>query len=285
MQFPMSDDTTILLCRCAHHKVLPDRAASEIAERLRTRAVAFTEVDDLCGMAAGSEASLAGRLGTSGPFTIVACHPRAIRWMMHAAGVQDVESRLQVLDMRAMTREAILDRLPKAGSKAALPVSASEPAGDPWLPWFPVIDHQRCIQCRQCVSFCLFGVYELSPEGKAHVANPRNCKNNCPACARICPEAAIMFPKLGDEESPLNGDEIANESALKTRARINVHELLGDDIYAALAERRRRAGTRRLLRPVREQAEQERAACAAKAALHGEAAGGATEPASPAMGL
>ena len=28
-----------------------------------------------------------------------------------------------------------------------------------WKPWFPVIDYDRCTNCMQCLSFCLFGVY------------------------------------------------------------------------------------------------------------------------------
>ncbi|HRQ88427.1 MAG TPA: ferredoxin family protein, partial [Bacteroidia bacterium] len=33
--------------------------------------------------------------------------------------------------------------------------------GEPgaWKPWFPVIDYDRCTNCMQCLSFCLFDVY------------------------------------------------------------------------------------------------------------------------------
>lgn len=71
-----------------------------------------------------------------------------------------------------------------------------------------------------------------------------------------------MFPKLPDAEAPLNGDEIGDEQNLKARARIKAHELLGDDPYAALAERQRQARGRRLLKSAQERAEAERAACA-----------------------
>jgi ferredoxin len=81
------------------------------------------------------------------------------------------------------------------------------------------------------------------------VANPRQCKNNCPACSRICPNVAIMFPKLPEAESPLNGDEIGDETALKARARINAGDILGSDVHAALAKRRDESARRRLKRP------------------------------------
>src|SRR5690349_15887991 len=34
-----------------------------------------------------------------------------------------------------------------------------------WKPWFPVIDYDRCTNCMQCLSFCLFGVYGADREG------------------------------------------------------------------------------------------------------------------------
>jgi Pyruvate/2-oxoacid:ferredoxin oxidoreductase delta subunit len=62
-----------------------------------------------------------------------------------------------------------------------------------WKPWFPVIDYDRCTNCMQCLSFCLFGVYGVDAGKRIQVQNNDNCKTNCPACSRVCPEAAIMF--------------------------------------------------------------------------------------------
>ena len=63
--------------------------------------------------------------------------------------------------------------------------------------WYPVIDRSRCTACRHCLQFCLFGVYEHR-EGLLVAARPDNCKDGCPACARVCPHGAIVFP-LSDE--------------------------------------------------------------------------------------
>lgn len=73
----------------------------------------------------------------------------------------------------------------------------AKPMNEPgkWKPWFPVIDYSRCTNCMQCLSFCLFDVYGVSSENKIQVQNNDNCKTNCPACSRVCPEVAIMFPK------------------------------------------------------------------------------------------
>ena len=49
--------------------------------------------------------------------------------------------------------------------------------------------------------------------GGIKVQNESNCKTDCPACSRVCPEAAIMFPKY--QAGPINGDEVRNEDYLK----------------------------------------------------------------------
>jgi Pyruvate/2-oxoacid:ferredoxin oxidoreductase delta subunit len=60
--------------------------------------------------------------------------------------------------------------------------------------WYPVVDGSRCVNCQHCLQFCLFGVYALDAQGRVAVCNPDHCKPGCPACARICPQSAIMFP-------------------------------------------------------------------------------------------
>src|SRR5690606_37775305 len=73
--------------------------------------------------------------------------------------------------------------------------AAAAPAPGAWLPWFPVIDYDRCTNCMQCLSFCLFGVYGVDAGGRIQAQHQDQCKTNCPACSRVSPEAAIMFPK------------------------------------------------------------------------------------------
>ncbi len=70
------------------------------------------------------------------------------------------------------------------------------------------------------------------------VAHPESCKNNCPACARICPETAIIFPKVG--ESPINGAAISDEDDRQANIRVNLAEILGDDVYATLHARKQK---------------------------------------------
>jgi NAD-dependent dihydropyrimidine dehydrogenase PreA subunit len=111
-----------------------------------------------------------------------------------------------------------------------------------WKPWFPVIDYQRCTNCMQCLSFCLFDVYGVSADSKIQVRNQDNCKTDCPACSRVCPEVAIMFPKY--RHGPINGEEVNSEDVRREAMKVDISALLGGDIYAALRDRSARAKSR-----------------------------------------
>jgi Pyruvate/2-oxoacid:ferredoxin oxidoreductase delta subunit len=111
-----------------------------------------------------------------------------------------------------------------------------------WKPWFPVIDYDRCTNCMQCLSFCLFGVYGVDEGGKIQAQNHDNCKTNCPACSRVCPEAAIMFPKY--KSGPINGDVVSADDLEREKMKIDISALLGGDVYSMLRQRSERAQTR-----------------------------------------
>ncbi len=83
------------------------------------------------------------------------------------------------------------------------PVSHESPLGivplrmdeHPQRRWYPVIDYSRCTNCMECIDFCLFGVYGVDRGETILVEQPDNCRKGCPACSRVCPENAIMFPQ------------------------------------------------------------------------------------------
>jgi Pyruvate/2-oxoacid:ferredoxin oxidoreductase delta subunit len=131
-----------------------------------------------------------------------------------------------------------------------------------WKPWFPVIDFGRCTNCMQCLTFCLFDVYGVSPEKQIRVQNPSNCKTECPACSRVCPEVAILFPKY--KMGPINGDEVRAEDVHREKMKVDISALLGGDIYAAL--RARSAGAKERFARERDEkrALEERRKCLAK---------------------
>jgi len=119
------------------------------------------------------------------------------------------------------------------------PAAAAPPR---WKPWFPVIDYSRCTNCMQCLSFCLFDVYGVSADRKIQVQNQSNCKTECPACSRVCPEVAIMFPKY--RHSPINGDEIQADDLRREAMKVDISALLGGDIYSMLKDRSAKAKSR-----------------------------------------
>jgi Pyruvate/2-oxoacid:ferredoxin oxidoreductase delta subunit len=132
-------------------------------------------------------------------------------------------------DIDGLSPEAIASRV---GSLHAQTGTAPR---QKWKPWFPVIDFNRCTNCMQCLTFCLFDVYGVNTEKKIEVRNPTNCKTDCPACSRVCPEVAILFPKY--KGGPINGDEVREADLHREKMKVDISALLGGDIYAALRQR------------------------------------------------
>jgi Pyruvate/2-oxoacid:ferredoxin oxidoreductase delta subunit len=95
--------------------------------------------------------------------------------------------------------------------------------------WYPVIDYSRCTNCMECLDFCLFGVYGVDSFDKLLVENQDQCKKGCPACSRVCPEQAIMFPEY--KTAAIAGAPVGAISALK----IDLTKLFGGDVKDALA--------------------------------------------------
>lgn len=149
-----------------------------------------------------------------------------------AAGQVDIQAQ----DITDLDSEGVLALVDKA--------RGTKPMNEPgkWKPWFPVIDYSRCTNCMQCLSFCLFDVYGVSTDNKIQVQNNDNCKTNCPACSRVCPEVAIMFPKY--QAGPINGDEVSALDHSREKMKVDISSLLGGDIYAALKDRSAAAKSR-----------------------------------------
>ncbi len=106
--------------------------------------------------------------------------------------------------------------------------------------WYPVIDRDRCTNCMECLNFCLFGVYGLDGRSSILVERPDACRSGCPACSRICPAGAIMFPQHADPA--IAGDPKASLEGLKLDlsqlfAGVSPADLAAAERNRALAER------------------------------------------------
>ena len=165
---------SVVICQCkTYHRVAQEKI-EEVRAACSQAAIPCVFVPDLCYLAAKDPESLRRLAGAE---VVLACQPRAARALFPDA--------VRYMDLRTGSVDSIM---------AASPSS--------WIPWFPVIDSSRCVQCKKCVDFCLFGVFAVDG-ASVKVVQPDHCKTDCPACARICPQNAIIFPK--SEEPRLNG--------------------------------------------------------------------------------
>lgn len=103
--------------------------------------------------------------------------------------------------------------------------------------WYPVIDFSRCTNCMECIDFCLFGVYGVDGAETILVEQPDNCRKGCPACSRVCPENAIIFPQ--HKAPAIAGAETEGDEGFK----IDLSQLFGapaggDDPIATAARER-----------------------------------------------
>ncbi|MEW4489985.1 ferredoxin family protein [Thalassoglobus sp. JC818] len=119
------------------------------------------------------------------------------------------------------------------GEEITLPSPQAEDS--PKRRWYPVIDYSRCTNCMECIDFCLFGVYGVDTLDRILVEAQDNCKKGCPACSRVCPENAIIFPQ---HKTPAIAGAAGEVAGLK----IDLTQLFGgggagDALETAVAER------------------------------------------------
>ncbi len=125
-------------------------------------------------------------------------HPRATDWTLRAHGMDDGRA-FQCFDLGAFESvDGCVSGLRRTSEAVAGGGCVEELAGPAPERWYPVVDYARCAACRQCLDFCLFGVYSAE-DGRVVVSRPERCRPGCPACARVCPSAAIMFPHYVDD--------------------------------------------------------------------------------------
>jgi NAD-dependent dihydropyrimidine dehydrogenase PreA subunit len=116
-----------------------------------------------------------------------------------------------------------------AGPEAAAAAGAVHLEESARFRWYPVIDYGRCGNCLECLNFCLFGVFGLDESGQIVVEQPDACRDGCPACSRVCPSHAIIFPQ---HDSPA----IAGHPEVSAEAfNLDLVQLLGTASAAELA--------------------------------------------------
>jgi hypothetical protein len=127
---------------------------------------------------------------TAGDWIVLArLYPRAIKCVLDQWGLLDGR-QVECVDWREDLPPTV------TGREGSPNLTHIEEQVEPR--WYPVIDRDRCTGCCECMNFCLFGVYSLEGAGDVTVELPNMCRPGCPACARVCPSKAIIFPECDD---------------------------------------------------------------------------------------
>jgi hypothetical protein len=109
----MNTQPRIVYCHCAYAQVVPAEVKQDVLRRLTESGLSFDAVADLCEMAARRDPWLEG-VACQGPTQIVACYPRAVKWLFSSAGAPLPEQDIQILNMRTESSEAIAAALKTA---------------------------------------------------------------------------------------------------------------------------------------------------------------------------
>lgn len=127
-------------------------------------------------------------------------HPRPIEALARRHGAWKAGCR--AVDLRIWkTPESLIAALGRPGPDPGRPGAVRTIEAPASRRWYPLMDEGRCGDCGHCLQFCLFGVYERDGSGKIRIVHPDRCKPGCPACSRICPRGALMFPLYEADEA------------------------------------------------------------------------------------
>jgi len=227
----------IIFCNC-RGELLSEYNKNVICSLLNKLPVKVVELIDLCGVCVSDPNEIATLFEDNLQTLCIACHPRAVTLLLKKSGVNPGKD-ISFINLREASVDSVTEELNQFVSGLQSSNGYSKILADTdWNAWYPVIDEEKCTSCGQCAEFCLFGVYENV--GKSvKVTFPQVCKYNCPACGRICPQMAIVFPKY-KQGGAISGSDTFDEQKEHERLQRDTETILGDDIYLALERRKRK---------------------------------------------
>jgi len=110
----MACQKKILYCRCQYANVVPKGVKDEVLARLAESGHSFQAVPDLCEMSARKDPTLhqiSHYEDLHEDLHIVACFPRAVKALFHAADVDLSNDNTHIHNMRSDTAEHIMESL------------------------------------------------------------------------------------------------------------------------------------------------------------------------------
>lgn len=226
----------ILYCSCGGERI-GDEIKASVENALRRSDVKVTVLSDLCGLAILQKEKLSGLFGPGNEYMVIGCYKRTMKLLFARIGYTPLPEIREHLNLLLETVESVSKRIAEFAAGAIGLAERTEITEGSGMPsWYPVIDPARCTNCGQCADFCLFGVYEKT-DTHPMVVYPQGCKSNCPACGRICPATAIIFPKYRNGGA-IGGSEEIDEQGEQKRQAQDIEQVLGDDLYGALERRK-----------------------------------------------
>jgi len=213
----MNDNLTVIISKDQSDRDSRKQLQQEIADALVKRpGVTVLTVPHLYYLSADGPGIDAIR-AVKGPMIVVSwLYARAAFWTLAAAGVEgrlangestdgedDDRRAIWCFDLHKFrTVDALLEKLEpilaRSPAETASPGEAAEVDEEAGFRWYPVLDYDKCRNCLECLNFCLFGVFATDASDRIFVEQPDACRNGCPACARVCPSGAIIFPHHSD---------------------------------------------------------------------------------------
>ena len=235
-------DTGVIFCRCTAG-IISDEKLSAMSEAVRGSKTHIVELNDLCALSIDRAGSLRELNRKFRRKIVIACYPRAVENILIQADAPFEE--MTVLNFRKISVDETKTELESFRGERSYEVMNS---GLKVPAWFPLVDKTRCSNCGQCAAFCLFGVYNYADK-QLGVKNPLSCKNNCPACARACPQSAIIFPRIKEDSVIAGSDpdcnQVQQQAGLlidRVKQRSNVHRsIFREDLLKKAEEERRKA--------------------------------------------
>ena len=226
----------IILCNC-ESEIIQKSRLQLIEDYVKNEDAEIIKISDICGLVAIDKEQLHTVFNDGNEYLIIGCYSRSIKLLLEQAAIDVTQLPIVFINFIELTNEQIFNEISAFTLHNCSENSFRETKPTTqWLSWYPIIDYSRCIACGQCADFCLFGVYQKTKE-RVSVLNPQSCKTNCPACARICPNTAILFPKYKNGGA-ISGSDTKDEAEEQKRFVMDVDNFLGGDIYSALEFRK-----------------------------------------------
>jgi hypothetical protein len=126
------DTPGILYCNCTYAQIIDPAVKAAVLRQLLDSGKSFEAVADLCEMSARKDPALQ-RLAGGPCVKIAACYPRAVKWLFASAGAPLETATTEVLNMRELAAEPVVERLLATDVQPNLPArnaEAAAPAGD-----------------------------------------------------------------------------------------------------------------------------------------------------------